>query len=97
MNYLLPTDDPVTPDMPPNPPKLPNAPALNLPEGAAPNVLPEGVSVVDPKVPGPVVGGVDGPDIPAVKAFVCPLGPTTIDVVAGGPTGKGFPGLVTMV
>lgn len=85
VNYLLPpgpNDPAVTP--PPKPPAT-----------AAPNVLPETVGVVDPKVSPD--DGMDDPDIPGVKAFAWPVGPTPTVVVPGGPTLNGFPGLVTIV
>ena len=63
---------------------------------AAANVLPEGVGVVDPKV-SPDDGIGDDPDIPGVRAFAWPVGPTRTVVVPGGAALNGFPGLVTIV
>jgi len=79
------------------PPKAPDVAAPNVPGLRAPKALPDGVGVVDPKVPGPGVPGLDNTVVPGVTALVSPLGPTTIEVVPGGATVMGFPGLVTTV
>lgn len=104
-HYLLPTFGPNVPEVAAFPPKTPDVAAPNVPGLRPANALPvgvgvvdpEGVGVIDPKVPGPVVIGLDSTVVPGVTALVSPLGPTTVDVVPGGATLKGFPGLVTTV
>ena len=111
MNYLLPLG-PTAPAVAPPPKTLDTAAPSVLPETVGvvdpkvspdagigdptPNVLPEGVGVVDPKV-SPDDGIGDDPDIPGVKAFAWPLGPTRTLAVPGRPTLNGFPGFVTIV